>query len=216
MSGVFGSRPQATTRLPADRGGEAQLPLGDWLRLPGSHNWQNAQAAVAAALAAGASVDAVRRGLSTFTGLPHRLQFVGEVNGRHCVNDSKSTTSEATVLALQSFDKPIVLLAGGYDKQIDLSPIASAAVSRCRAVALLGQTGPQLGRLIEQAARAANAVGPTCRCFESLEPAVAWSLQVAESGDVVLLSPGCASYDWFRNYIERGESFGKAIAGTQS
>lgn len=209
--GVFGERSEVRARLPADLGGEQRLPLGRWLRLPGPHNWQNAQAAIAAALSAGASLEAVEAGVSNFRGLPHRLEFVAEVNGRRCFNDSKSTTPEATVLALQSFDEPIVLLAGGYDKQIDLSAIASTSVSRCRAVVLLGQTGPQLGRLIEQAARAANVAGPTCRCFESLEPAVAWSLQSSEPGDVVLLSPGCASYDWFQNYIQRGEAFNKLV-----
>lgn len=213
--GVFGERLEVLTRLPTDLGGEQRLPLGRWLRLPGAHNWQNAQAAVAAALAAGASVEAIEASVSHFRGLPHRLEFVTEVDGRRCFNDSKSTTPEATVLALQSFDEPIVLLAGGYDKQIDLFAIASTAVSRCHAVALLGQTGPQLGRLIEAAARAANAVGPTCRCFESLEPAVAWSLQVSAPGDIVLLSPGCASYDWFQNYIERGEQFMKLIANVR-
>lgn len=205
--GVFGERPDVLARMPSDLGGERRVPLGQWLRLPGTHNWQNAQAAVAAALAAGASFEAIEQGVSNFRGLPHRLEFVAEVDGRRCFNDSKSTTPEATVLALQSFEEPIVLLAGGYDKQIDLSAIASIAVSRCRAVALLGQTGPQLGRLLEAAARAANVPGPTCRSFESLEPAVAWSLQSSVPGDVVLLSPGCASYDWFQNYIERGEQF---------
>lgn len=209
--GVFGESSEVLTRLPAELGGEQRLPLGRWLRLPGTHNWQNAQAAIAAALAAGASVAAIEQAVCSFRGLPHRLEFVAEVDGRRCFNDSKSTTPEATILALQSFDEPIVLLAGGYDKQIDLSAIASAAVSRCRAVALLGQTGPQLGRLIEAAARAANVVGPTCRGFESLEPAVAWSLQSSSPGDVVLLSPGCASYDWFQNYIERGERFSAMV-----
>lgn len=207
--GVFGAGSEVIARLPSELGGEQRLPLDRWLRLPGTHNWQNAQAAIAAALAAGASVAAIEQAVSSFRGLPHRLEFVTEVDGRRCVNDSKSTTPEATVLALQSFDEPIVLLAGGYDKQIDLSAIASVAVSRCRAVALLGQTGPQLGRLIEAAARAANVVGPIVRGFESLEPAVAWSLQSSAPGDVVLLSPGCASYDWFQNYIERGEQFAK-------
>lgn len=205
--GVFGHGTDVLARMPADFGGEQRLPLRRWLRLPGQHNWQNAQAAVAAALAAGASVEAIEVGVSNFRGLPHRLEFVAEVDGRQCFNDSKSTTPEATVLALQAFDDPVVLLAGGYDKQIDLSAIASTAVRRCRAVALLGQTGPQLGRLIEEAARAANVAGPTCRGFESLELAVAWSLQVSSPGDVVLLSPGCASYDWFQNYIGRGEEF---------
>jgi UDP-N-acetylmuramoylalanine--D-glutamate ligase len=209
--GVFGERPDVTTRLPSPLGGEQRLPLGRWLRLRGDHNWQNAQAAIAAAAAAGAPVTAIEQGVSTFRGLPHRLEFVAEVNGRRCFNDSKSTTPEATGLALQSISEQIVLLAGGYDKQIDLSAIAATAVSRCRAVALLGQTGPVLGKLIEQAARAANVTGPTCRCFESLAPAVAWSLQVSAPGDVVLLSPGCASYDWFLNYIERGEQFAALV-----
>ncbi len=212
--GVFGEHTEVIARLPSELGGEQQLPISQWLRLPGTHNWQNAQAAIAAALAAGASVAAIEQAVSSFRGLPHRLEFVAEVDGRRCFNDSKSTTPEATVLALQSFDEPIVLLAGGYDKQIDLSAIASAAVSRCRAVALLGQTGPQLGRLIEAAARAANVVGPICRGFESLESAVAWSLQSSSPGDVVLLSPGCASYDWFQNYIERGEQFSNLVQRT--
>ena len=205
--GVFGDAPDVIARLPETLGGEQRLPLKRWLRLPGTHNWQNAQAAIAAALLACVSSEAIEQGLSNFHGLPHRLEFIADVDGRRCFNDSKSTTPEATVLALQSFDDPIVLLAGGYDKQIDLSSIATAAVSRCRAVALLGQTGPQLGKLIEAAACEANVTGPICRGFESLEPAVAWSLQVSAPGDVVLLSPGCASYDWFRNYIERGEQF---------
>ncbi len=205
--GVFGDGLDVTVRWPDAFGGEQRLPLGRWLTLRGTHNWQNAQAAVAAALAAGLSIEAVERGISSFTGLPHRLEFVADVAGRRCINDSKSTTPEATVLALQAFDEPIVLLAGGYDKQIDLSAIADAAVRHCRAVALLGQTGPQLGVLIERAARTADVAGPTCRGFPSLEPAVAWSLQQSAPGDIVLLSPGCASYDWFANYIERGERF---------
>ena len=183
--------------------------LKTWLRLPGTHNVENAQAAVAIAMAAGISSEAIENGIRSFKGLPHRLEFVAELSGRRCFNDSKSTTPEATVLAVQAFDEPIVLLAGGYDKQIDLSAIAVAAVRRCRAVALLGQTGPQLAALIEAAACEANLAGPLCRCFESLESAVAWSLQVSESGDVVLLSPGCASYDLFQNYVERGEAFAK-------
>ncbi|MBM3971639.1 MAG: UDP-N-acetylmuramoyl-L-alanine--D-glutamate ligase [Planctomycetes bacterium] len=209
--GVFGEGSEVVTRLPIDLGGEQRLPLDKWLHIPGPHNWQNAQAAIAATLAAGASVAAIEQAVSSFRGLPHRLEFAANVDGRRCFNDSKSTTPEATVLALQSFDEPIVLLAGGYDKQIDLSAIASAAVSRCRAVALLGQTGPQLGQLIEAAALGANVVGPNCRCFESLEPAVAWSLQESVPGDIVLLSPGCASYDWFQNYIERGEQFSSMV-----
>lgn len=188
---------------------ENSVSLAKSLRLPGAHNLENAQAAFVVAQTAGISREAIESGIRSFKGLPHRLEFVAEVNGRRCFNDSKSTTPEATVLAVRAFNEPVVLLAGGYDKQIDLSAIAEAAVRRCRAVALLGQTGPQLARLIEISAQKENLVTPTCRCFDSLEPAVAWSLQVSESGDVVLLSPGCASYDWFQNYVERGEVFAK-------
>ena len=102
--GVFGVDQEVLARLPDDLGGERRLPLGDWLRLPGQHNWQNAQAAIAASLAAGVSIEAVEQGVSNFRGLPHRLEFVAEVTGRRFFNDSKSTTPEATVLALQSFD----------------------------------------------------------------------------------------------------------------
>ncbi len=209
--GAFGEGSEVMARMPSEPSRESRIPLRRWLRLPGTHNWQNAQAAIAAALAAGASLEAIEQGVSNFRGLPHRLEFVAEVHGRRCFNDSKSTTPEATVLALQSFDEPIVLLVGGYDKQIDLSAIAAAAVTRCRAIALLGQTGPQLGKLIDQAARAANVSGPICRGFESLAPSVAWSLQESAPGDIVLLSPGCASYDWFQNYIERGEQFASLV-----
>lgn len=209
--GIFGSSHEVIVRLPSDFGEERRLPLSEWLRLPGIHNWQNAQAAIAATLVAGVSIDSIERAVSNFRGLPHRLEFVAEVAGRRCFNDSKSTTPEATVLALEAFQQPIVLLAGGYDKQIDLTSIAAAAVTRCRAVALLGQTGPELGRLIEQAALALNITAPKTRSFESLEPAVAWSLQESAGGDIVLLSPGCASYDWFKNYIERGEQFSSFV-----
>ena len=197
----------AATRLLFGASDDQRASLSSWLRLPGAHNVENAQAAVAVALAAGISMEAIESGIRSFKGLPHRLEFVAEVSGRRCFNDSKSTTPEATVLAVQAFDEPIVLLAGGYDKQIDLASIADAAVRRCRAVALLGQTGPQLASLIETAARNSNVVAPICRCFESFEPAIAWSLQVSVAGDIVLLSPGCASYDWFQNYIARGEQF---------
>ena len=210
--GIFGEGSEVMARMPAESSCELRMPLRRWLRLPGTHNWQNAQAAIAASLAAGASLEAIEQGVSNFRGLPHRLEFVADVQGRRCFNDSKSTTPEATVLALKSFDEPTVLLAGGYDKLIDLSAIAATAVTRCRAVALLGQTGPRLGKLIEQAARAANVAGPICRGFESLAPAVAWSLQESGPGDIVLLSPGCASYDWFQNYIERGEAFTAFVA----
>jgi UDP-N-acetylmuramoylalanine--D-glutamate ligase len=154
---------------------------------------------------AGADLDAVRRGLETYRSLPHRLEFVAEVRGRRFYNDSLATTPESAVVGLEAFSQPVVLLAGGYDKQIDLTPLAEGIVRRAKAAALMGQTADLLGCLIEESA-SAEGEPPTHEC-DSLEDAFHWAVKQSEPGDVVLLSPGCASYDWFRNYAERGRRF---------
>jgi UDP-N-acetylmuramoylalanine--D-glutamate ligase len=184
---------------------EQVLPLGNWLKLPGRHNFQNALVATCAALVLGSSLPQVERGLSGFQGLPHRLQQVVESGERVFVNDSKATTPEATSLALKSFLQPIVLLAGGYDKRIDLSPLARAIVgANVRAVALMGQTGPTLEKQIRELDSERRL---TTKSHVTLDGAFAWATAQSLPGDVILLSPGCASYDWFRNYELRGEAF---------
>ena len=206
-SGVFATNGQAAI-VRVD--GEAQnVDLQDCLSVPGAHNLQNASAAMCAALAAGVSLDAIRRGLQSFQALPHRLQFVGEVKGRRFYNDSKATTPESAALALRAFYQPIVLLAGGYDKQIDLSLFAAAIAKDVKAVALIGQTAEQLARLIDSHA---ERQGPARQVCASFNEAFCWAVEQSDPGDVVLLSPGCASYDWFRNYIERGDQFAGLIA----
>jgi UDP-N-acetylmuramoylalanine--D-glutamate ligase len=184
---------------------DAELPaVGDWVRLPGRHNFANALAAATAARAVGATLEQVRCGLETYAPLPHRLQFIGEAAGRRFYNDSLATTPESTLVALDAFVEPIVLLAGGYDKRVDLSAMAAAIATKSKAVALMGQTAPALQALI-----ASNADRRT-HCSEPLPDfptTFTWAVEQTSPGDVVVLSPGCASYDWFRHFADRGEQF---------
>ena len=184
---------------------EQVLPLGRWLSLPGVHNFQNALAATCTALLLETTPAQIEAGMTHFEGLPHRLQLVADTHERKFYNDSKATTPEATLLALDSFRSPVVLLAGGYDKGLDLADFARGIVARCvKAVALLGQTAEKLKVLLKAAdpeGRVASKVHVT------LEAAFQWAAAQSAPGDVVLLSPGCASYDWFPNYEARGEEF---------
>lgn len=184
---------------------ETRFPLRDRLNLPGIHNLQNALAASAAALAAGAGPDDIRAGLGNFHGLPHRLELAAETAGRKFYNDSKATTPEAAVLALKSFTQPVVLLAGGYDKHIDLAALAEQIVSQpVRAAALMGETAPALDRLLTERDADRSLDWKICAGFDQ---AFEWAAGRSVPGDVVLLSPGCASYDWFENYEHRGDRF---------
>ncbi|MCK4872264.1 MAG: UDP-N-acetylmuramoyl-L-alanine--D-glutamate ligase [Phycisphaerales bacterium] len=173
--------------------------------IPGKHNARNAiTAALAAGLARyGESVTEddlllLARIAATFPGLPHRLQLVHEARGVRAYNDSKSTTPRATVLAVESFDDPrrIHLIVGGYDKHIDLSDLVTTA-RRCGGVYTIGQVGPALAKALD------------VRDCGTLDIAVANAARAAKDGDIVLLSPGCASWGQFTNYEERGSVFAK-------
>jgi len=185
-------------------GREEVFPLVEWVTLPGRHNLHNAMAAGCAAIVAGADLEAVRVGLKGYRPLPHRMEFVGEVAGRRFYNDSLATTPESAIAALEAFSEPIVILAGGYDKQIDLTEMADAIAQRAKAAALMGQTAELLACLLESHPEAGGLSMRECHSFEE---AFQWAAGQSEPGDVVLLSPGCASYDWFRNYAERGRKF---------
>lgn len=200
-SGVFAEGGGARVRF---REREELLPISDWLKLPGRHNLANALAATCAALRMGATAESVQQGLEQYVPLPHRLQFVGEVAGRKFYNDSLATTPESTEVALEAFSSPVVLLAGGYDKRVDLSQMASAIARRTKAVALMGQIAPQLRQLIQATRPATCCLSPELGSFDE---AFAWAFDQSAPGDVVLLSPGCASYDWFRNFADRGQQF---------
>jgi UDP-N-acetylmuramoylalanine--D-glutamate ligase len=184
---------------------EQILPMGVWLRLPGAHNFQNALAATCAALALEVPVSRISEGMQTFHGLPHRLQLVAEVAGRQFFNDSKATTPAAAIEALDAFRVPLILLAGGYDKQTDLTDFARAIARReVKAVALMGETAAKLQQAIQEADPQGKLAIQTHPAFE---PAFAWAAAQSVPGDVVLLSPGCASYGWFANYEARGAEF---------
>jgi UDP-N-acetylmuramoylalanine--D-glutamate ligase len=186
-------------------GREQTYPVSNWLTLPGIHNLQNALAAACAALAVGVSPGAVQSGLQDYRALPHRLELVAEVNGRRFYNDSLATTPESVVVALAAFDRPIVLLAGGYDKGSDLTEMVRAIAEQpVKAVALMGRTGPGIQELLDRFDPDRRIVRRQCADFED---AFQWALTQSAAGDIVLLSPGCASYDWFRNFADRGNQF---------
>jgi UDP-N-acetylmuramoylalanine--D-glutamate ligase len=174
----------------------------DSLRLRGRHNQANAVAAAAIATACGISPEAIACAVETFRGVPHRLEFVAEVDGAGYYNDSIATTPERALAAIRSFDEPAVLLLGGRDKYLPLEELASEAKRRCRAGVLFGESAGKLEEALSAAA------GPaTVRRVEGLAEAVEAARTLAEAGDVVLLSPACTSYDAYESFEQRGEHF---------
>jgi UDP-N-acetylmuramoylalanine--D-glutamate ligase len=178
----------------------------DALALPGPHNLYNAQAAVLLAarllrvVRFEASPDALRSGLATIAPVPHRMEPVATVGGVLYVNDSKATNVDAVGYALQSFDRPVVLVAGGRDKGNDYSTLQPLIRDHVRAVVALGESA-------ETVARELGAHAPAWVRAESLGDAVREAHRLASEGDVVLLSPACSSFDMFANYKDRGERF---------
>ncbi len=171
-------------------------------QLPGRHNQHNIAAAACAAWLAGANPTQFSAALQTFQPLPHRLQLVAEHAGRQFWNDSIATTPESATMALHVFSGRIILLAGGYDKGQDLAAFAAEIKSRVAAVVLMGQTAPNLHQLLtSEPGELQIRIATDFR--EAFLSAVAFSRR----GDIVLLSPGCASYGWFQDFRERGDLF---------
>lgn len=180
-------------------------PLG--LILPGMHNQSNAQAAFAAAYALGVGRDDAEEALRAFPGLPHRLQLVHEENGIRYFNDSIATVPEAAIAALESFPpKRVIQIVGGYDKGLPLVAMCNALVERAKAVLCIGGTGHTIAAMMSGSPHPAAASVYDCG---DLATAMRIAKQTAAPGDVVLLSPGCASYDQFVNFEQRGEMFTK-------
>jgi len=193
-----------------DASGERRLDIQSWLKIPGEHNRENAQAAACVAVALGLPDEAIQRGLEQFDPLPHRLQFVAEVAGRRFYNDSLATTPESAVVGMKSFSQPLVLLLGGYDKQVDLQQMATEAARRAKAVVLMGQTGNDLAAKIAESVRGKKA-GPLTQVCADFPTAFDTACALSSPGDVILLSPGCASYDWFKNFADRGDQFSQRV-----
>jgi UDP-N-acetylmuramoylalanine--D-glutamate ligase len=183
------------------------------VRLRGFHNLLNVLAAGAVAALAGVPVEAMREAISSFTGVAHRLELVREVNGVRYYDDSIATAPERVLAALHSFDEPLVLLAGGRDKDLPWDDFAEEVVTRVRHLITFGEAGDMIAGVVK---KRRNGHGDT-RLEEitrtpTLEEAVAAAATVAHPGDVVLLSPGGTSFDAFRDFAERGERF-KSLVG---
>ena len=178
----------------------------DGLRLPGSHNRENAVAAGAAAWAAGIDPGsaAAASALAAFRGLPHRMEEVGRVAGVAYVNDSKATNPSAAERSLAGAEAPVVWIAGGRGKGLDFRMLAAMAAERARAAVLIGEARDELAAALQ---------GRVDTYREAdLAAAVRRAAELAQAGDVVLLAPACASQDQFRDYAERGERFREAVA----
>ena len=173
--------------------------------IPGAHNRENAAAATAAARAAGADEETIARGLRTFPGVPHRLEPVGEVAGVRYVNDSIATNTLAVRRALTTFDAPLHLILGGRAKGEPFDELAAAVAAANVVTAYL------IGEAAEALATALGYAGVPFRLATTLERAVAEASSAARPGEIVLLSPACASYDQFRDFEQRGEEFRRLV-----
>ena len=170
------------------------------LSVPGAHNVENAAAAFAVAGAIGIDAESATASLASFAGLPHRLQAVGEYDGLTYYNDSKSTAPDAAITAMRAVSSPLLMILGGYDKGLDMTPAALHAAKRARYSACIGQTGRALAEMIRSAGGDAEYCG-------TLPEAVRACRSRACAGDAVVLSPACASWDQFVDYRARGDEF---------
>ncbi len=174
------------------------------IRLRGAHNVENVLAATACALWMGIPFEAVRRAVGRFQAVEHRIEFVRDIRGVQFFNDSKGTNVASTVKALESFAERVVLIAGGKGKGQDWAPLAAAARGRVVHAVVIGEDGPKIGRALEAAGIPATGA-PT------MHAAIDAARAAAGPGDVVLLSPACASFDMFNNYEHRGEVFKRLV-----
>jgi UDP-N-acetylmuramoylalanine--D-glutamate ligase len=174
------------------------------MSIQGRHNWLNALAALALLQAVGIEPETVIEYLPAFTGLPHRCRLVAEHKGIRWINDSKATNVGAAAAALQSFDTPIILIAGGDGKGADFSVLRESVTNRVQAILLFGRDAA----LIEQA------LGDIVRCvrLNNMEEAVNEAARIAQPGDTVLLAPACASLDMYSGYAARGDDFARCVS----
>ncbi|SMO48069.1 UDP-N-acetylmuramoyl-L-alanine--D-glutamate ligase [Melghirimyces algeriensis] len=201
--GVMVDEGWVVAHLPNHKESVRILPISS-VPLPGVHK-ENALAAATIALAAGCPVEAVREELATFTGVEHRLEHVATIDGVRYYNDSKATNPKAAAAALESFEDPVVLIAGGLDRGIDFRELTSVFQKRLKGIVAFGQTADTLLN------RAKEAGVSLRKQVADIAEAVDCACQMAEPGDVVLLSPACASWDMYTSFEERGSMFKQAV-----
>jgi UDP-N-acetylmuramoylalanine--D-glutamate ligase len=173
--------------------------------LKGEHNLVNALAACAIGFAAEFPVQAIRDGIHRMKGIPHRLEFVREWRGTLWYNDSIATAPERTMAAIRSFDQPLVLLLGGRDKKLPWEDLVNLIHQRVKRVILFGESAELISRALGDVSN--NQFPQTVSRCDTLEKAIKNAAEYAEKGDVVMLSPGCTSFDEFRDFEERGQRF---------
>ena len=181
------------------------IPCISRIMIPGIHNLQNILAASCAAYLAGANGQHIGNVVTAFAGLEHRLEFVREVHGIRYYNDSKATTPKSAMAAIAAFQSPVILIAGGYDKGSDFGEFAEVCAKHAKSVVLIGKTAGKIKELVIQ--KMAQKETPSIRTPNTFKEAFQQANALAASGDIVLLSPACASYDMFLNYEERGRQF---------
>lgn len=188
--------------------GNSSLIAVDQLQIRGSHNLQNALAALALGHAIGLPMDSMLDTLRKFKGLPHRAQFVAEINGVSWINDSKATNVGAAVAALTGLPGKHVLIAGGEAKGADFSDLAGAIKQHCRAVVLMGKDADMIGAVIDDMV--------PVKTVSDMQAAVLAAQSLAQPGDNVLLAPACASFDMFDNFEHRGNVFIESVEKLRS
>lgn len=202
--GIFlGNNKEAILSLP---GKEERICTLEGLRLPGSHNEENALAAILSTFLAGVPPQAIQKALTTFEGLPHRIEFVGEWGGVRFVNDSKSTTISSTLCALETVPGTLLWIAGGREKNEDFGLLRkSPLLKKVRRLYLIGEAKEKIQKALSGEIEIVLS--------DSLEEAVRRSYQEARSGETVLLSPMCTSFDMFQDFEERGDCFKRNVQG---
>ncbi|MDH4163293.1 MAG: UDP-N-acetylmuramoyl-L-alanine--D-glutamate ligase [Nitrospirota bacterium] len=175
----------------------------DEIRIKGVHNLENAMAASAMAMAAGCPPEHIAAVLREFPGLEHRLEFVREMNGVSYINDSKGTNVGAVVKSVEGFDRPVIVIAGGYDKGSDFTPLAGLFREKVKLLVLIGKAADKMAKALGSSTETVFA--------KTLQDAVQLAHDRASAGDVVLLSPACASFDMFRDFEDRGRQFKEAV-----
>lgn len=177
------------------------------IKLKGPHNLENSLCASGMAYQAGAKEEAIANVLREFSGLEHRLEFVDEIDGITYINDSKGTNVVSTLMALDSFEAPLILIAGGRGKKAGYDKLAKRIKEKVRILILLGEDGP----IIKEAVLKEGFAEDNIISVSSMEEAVSVAHSVARRGEIVLLSPACASFDMFSNFEERGKVFKRAV-----
>lgn len=174
------------------------------VKIPGRHNIDNILASTAAAYLAGIPADSIKKTVSSFKGVEHRIEFVKEINGVKYYNDSKGTNVDSTKVALESFDKNIHLILGGQDKGSPYKPIYSLIKNKVKTITLIGEATPIIEKELKGAAPIYKA--------ETIENTIKKLHNTAKKGDIVLFSPACASFDQFKNFEHRGRIFKKIVS----